>query len=96
MRQPPILEDIDLGAFQHGDVSHPVVELIDRLPLAREAVRVETAHDAQMLGVVGDRDVGELARASRGDHLLQRAVALGSIGVHVQVSLEIGALDEDG
>ena len=55
---------------------------------------VQAIGHGQVLGVVGDGDVGQPAGQRRVGHLADGVAAIGGLGVHVQIAANVGEGDE--
>ena len=72
----------------------PGVERGDDLDLLRDPVRGQAAGDRERLRVVGQDLVGVAARAGGLGHDLDRVMAVGPVGMAVEVAAQVGQVDE--
>ena len=87
--------DVRLGADEHADAVHALVERADRLDLRAQRVGRDVVAEAVRGRVVGDRDVLEAAARARARAISSAScAAVAERRVHVQVALEVGLLDE--
>jgi len=90
-----LVADVELDRFQqHRSAIAERVKLVDARPLRLEFSQVETAHHAQVVGVVAHREV--LVTELRGACavLLQCGATVGCVGMRVQVTTDVGERNE--
>ena len=81
--------DIRFDAGENAELRIPLPHLLDLVELLREPAFT------QVMRVIRDRVVLVPARRSRGDHFLERVLAVGRpVRVRVQVTAHLGQLDE--
>ena len=94
-------EDVDLDAGEDADFSgvlfaELIVDLADALDVFEGAEVVEAAGHGEGFGVIGDGDVAEAAGHGGFGHLTDGVAAVGGVGVHVEIAVDVGADDEVG
>ena len=89
--QGAVLENVDFDPAQHPERSQLGIQLVYQFELAAEPLCVEAVGDRQTGAVVGDCQVGVPERSGSLRHHLDRAAAVGPVGMTVAISLNGGA-----
>ena len=84
-----VFEDVDLDAGEDAERRHLLVQLRDDVELLAQPVGRQAVRDRQPGRVVGEREVLVPERARLLGHRADRVAAVGPVGVHVQVALEL-------
>ena len=72
------------------------IEAVDLVALFRQLHRIEPVGDGEAARVLGDRQVLQAQRLGRQRHVAQRVVAVGGLGMGMQVAPQVGQLTSLG
>ena len=92
--QRAVGQDVALAPGEHGDARVLRLDGSDLRDVSGQLLRVEAAGDPRRGAVVRDRHVLVPARLRRRHERLDRVVAVGGVGVAVQVAAHVAELDE--
>ena len=84
-----VVPDVALDAREQADAIETGVERANARRLLQRSALVEAVGHGQRLAVVGDRQVLEAGGARRSRHRLEVFLAVGGIGVAVQVATQV-------
>jgi hypothetical protein len=80
--------------FEDANLAQLRIQPLDFIELLGEALLVQPSRDRGMLSVVGDGKVLIATRVCRLHHLAQTALAVGFLGVYMEVPTNVGKRDE--
>ena len=85
-----VFQDVHLDALQQRDAVQLRIEAVDLVALLRELQRIEAVRHGEAARVLGDGEVFQPERLGRQRHVAQAVVAVGGLGVRMQVAAQVG------
>ena len=94
--QIAVLQDVHLDPLEQGEPAQISVQPVDLVNLVQQPFRVEAARDGDATRVIGNCQILEAPFLCRLGHLAEAVPAVSRVGVAMQVTPEVGQLDEPG